>query len=91
MGRARKSGPPWPSAGAEPGLRECRHVLLRPRRRGDVVLGYAMAVTNARSVSVCLILGVLDREALRRAVLLNAIGKGRFAPLWDYQGGSVVW
>nr|QEO74035.1 hypothetical protein [uncultured bacterium] len=38
-----------------------------------------------------MILGVLDREALRRAVLLNAIGKGRFAQLWDYQGGSVVW
>lgn len=92
------------SAGAEARLRECRYVLMRPRRRGDAVLGYAMAVTNARSVSVCLIPGVLDREALRSlrldyvqhhqqltAALLNAISKGRFAQLWDSQGGSVVW
>lgn len=35
--------PPVDSAGAEAGLRECLYAFLRPPRRGDVVLGWAIA------------------------------------------------
>lgn len=36
-------------------------------------------------------LGYVQRHQQLTAALLNAISKGRFAQVWDSQGGNVVW